>query len=756
MKIHLKYITVLLSLVFLFTGSSLKAKHIIGGEITYTCLGNNVYQFEMYIYRDCSRNDGAPFDNPAVITVYRGANAIFDRVIPQVPGTHIDQQGSVNPPDNPCLQVPSNVCVQQAYYTWTIDFTDHIDASSQQSFHIVYQRCCRNNTINNIINPQGSGATYTIELTPEAQALCNNSPTFNDFPPIVICANEPLVFDHSATDPDGDQVVYEFCAPLLGGGLAGSAGNPGDPNSCNGVSPTPACPPPFSTVAYQLPTFSATKPLAGNPVVQINPNTGLITGTPEIKGQFVVGVCVKEYRGGQLLSVLRRDFQFNVTDCTPVVAARIQNDEQIGVKDYVVNSCGNNTVTFVNQSVQQQNITEQFWRFTIGGVVQEYTDWNATVTFPDTGSYVGKLILNPGKPCTDSANIYVNIYPEINADFDFAYDTCVAGPVSFTDFSSSEAGPILGWSWAFGDGNTSDEVHPDHLFADPGNHNVSLTVIDENECEDTEVQTINWFPAPPVIVVEPSIFDGCAPQHVFFNNLSTPIDSTYDIIWDLGDGSTNGDISPTHIYPNEGVYNVSVEITSPIGCYISESWNNWITVRPSPTAGFSYSPDKPSNFQPEVSFTDESIDAIRWEWLFDSDGTSYDQNPIFAFPDTGLQIVYQIVTHQSGCTDTAMQVIDVEPLIRYFVPNAFSPNSDDINDFFLGKGVIEGMEAFRMTIWNRWGELVFETSNPEEGWNGRILNTGAMSPGGVYVYMIQFIGPRNKPVSLKGFATLVK
>ncbi len=759
MNTHLKYrFTLLLGVVLLLLGNSLYAKHIIGGEITYTCNGNGSYTFDMYIYRDCSRNDGAPFDNPAVITVYLGNGSPFDQIIAQVGGAHIVNQGLVDPPVNPCLEVPENVCVQQAYYQFTVnDLDDFFDPANPESFHIVYQRCCRNNTIANINNPQSSGATYTMEITPQAYELCNNSPVFNDFPPTVICVNEPLVFDHSATDPDGDQMVYEFCAPLLGGGLAGSQGNPGSATACNGVSPTPACAPPFSPVSFQLPTFSATQPLAGNPVVQIDPNTGLITGTPEIIGQFVVGVCVKEYRGGQLLSVLRRDFQFNVTDCTPLVDARIQNDEVIGVKEYVVNSCGNNTVTFINQSVQQQNIDEQFWRFMINGVEEEYTSWDAMVTFPDTGTYMGTLILNPNnQECSDTATIYVNIYPEINADFSFSYDTCVAGPVSFVDGSHSEGGPILEWLWNFGDGNNSDEINPDHLFDDPGNHIVSLTVIDGNECEDTYSQTINWYPAPPIIIIEPSVFDGCAPQHVFFNNLSSPIDSTYTILWNFGDGTTGTDISPTHLYENVGVYDISLEITSPIGCFISDSWSNWINVRPAPTAGFIYSPDRPSNFQPEVSFTDQSIDAIQWEWLFDSDGTSFQQNPVFAFPDTGLQMVYQIVTHASGCTDTATALIDVEPQVRYFVPNAFSPNNDDINDTFRGAGIFDGMEAFHMTIWNRWGELVFETNDPSEGWNGKKLNTGDMSPLGVYVYAIQFIGPRNKPVFLKGFATLVK
>lgn len=727
----------------------LEARHIIGGDVSYVCNGNDSYTFTLKVYRDCL-SGGAPFDAPAVVTIYRGSgNGPFTEF--ENRNVQLGPVSNIVADDNPCLEVPPDVCVQQAEYSFTVTLPQ-----SPDSYHIVYQRCCRNNTINNIIDPGSKGATYSIEVTSAAQMVCNNSPVFNDFPPIVICANSPLSFDHSASDAEGDQLVYEFCAPQLGGGLQGADGNPGPATACNGVSPNPACPPPFGIVNYVLPTYSATAPLAGNPVVSIDPATGLITGTPEIPGQFVVGVCVKEFRGGVLMSVIRRDFQFNVAECEPLVDARIQSDEIIGIKEFVVNSCGNQTVTFQNLSVQRSNISTFRWEFDIGGTTETFTDWDATVTFPAIGTYEGTLLLNPGSECGDTASIFVNIYPEINADYTFDYDTCVAGPVSFTDMSFSNAGPILGWSWDFGDGNSSTDVNPSHLFENPGNQEVTLTVIDENDCEDESTKIVNWFPAPPIILVQPTTFNGCAPQFVFFNNLSTPIDSTYDIIWDFGDGNTSNDISPTHLYEQEGVYDVSVEITSPIGCFISRSYNNWITVRPSPVADFTFTPQMPTSFAPEVSFFDESIDAISWLWLFDTDGTSFQTDPIFAFPDTGLQVVSQIVTHQSGCKDTLVQLIDVVPQVTYFVPNAFTPNNDDTNDFFRGAGIFEGMRNFKMSIWSRWGERLFETSDPTQGWNGRKNNVGKLSPAGVYVYLVNYIGPRGEAIELKGFATLIK
>ncbi len=728
----------------------LSAKHIIGGEITYVCNGGGSYDFTMEIYRDCL-GQGAPFDNPAIITVYRGNSAPFT----EINTFEIGLDNEVTIPENipECLETPPDVCVERGTYGFTINGLNPI----AESYHISYQRCCRNNTINNLNNPGDQGATYTIEITPASQALCNNSPTFNDFPPIVICAGVPINFDHSASDIDGDQLVYEFCSPILGGGIFGTPENAGNANACNGVSPNPACAPPYNSVNYTLPTYSAQNPMGGDPQVSINANTGLITGVPQFQGQYVVGVCVSEYRNGQLLSIVRRDFQFNVAECNPLVLADIQEDEIINGQDFVINSCGTTIVPFINQSLDPDFIDTYSWEFEINGQIETFTEWSPTITFPGLGTYEGTLFLNPGTECGDTANIFVNVYPEINSDYSYTYDTCVAGPVSFVDNSFSGSGTITNWDWTFGDGNTSTDQNPTHQFDVPGLLPVTLAVTDINGCVDELTEFINWQPAPAIIVIEPSTFTGCEPLPIFFNNLSTPIDSTYDIVWDMGDGTFNYDISPTHIYDEEGVYSVSVEITSPIGCFISAEFPNWITVESSPIAGFSCDPENPSNFQPTVTFTDESVDAVSWFWDFNN-MTDYSvlPSPVYMFPDTGLQEVKQIVTHISGCQDTLIKIIDVEPQIRYFLPNAFTPNFDDVNDFFRGQGYFEGIENFSMTIWNRWGELIFETNSPDEEWNGRKKNVGAMSPNGVYVVVVDFDAPRGKNVQIKGFATLIK
>ncbi|MBK9015608.1 MAG: PKD domain-containing protein [Saprospiraceae bacterium] len=745
----------LIAIAFVAWVLPLRAAHIVGGTINYVCNGNGQYTFTMKIYRDCY-GGGAAFDSDftngapfaGTVTIFKGNSTVPFEVISLGTPTITNIPPTIS---NPCLLVPPNVCVEEGVYIFDLDLP-----VSTSSYHVVYQRCCRNSTISNIVQPGETGATYYMELTANAQAVCNNSPTFNDFPPIAICTGEPIDFNHAATDPDGDLLVYELCTPFVGGG-----NDQINSTAPNGVAPDPDLPPPYSAVGFSGP-YSFTNPLSANPPVTIDPSTGFLTGVPNASGQFVVGVCVKEYRNGLLLSETRRDFQFNVAICDPTVVADVLENDTVTfdeVQYYVVNACGSSSVLFTNQSYQQAYINDFRWEFDINGVTQTFTDWNPTVDFPGVGTYYGLLLLNPGAvSCDDTAYIEVNVYPGITADFDFAYDTCVAGPVAFTDETSAGAGPgsIVSWQWDFGDSKVSQEQDPLHTYQIPGDFEVHLLVRDSNNCTGTRTKTLPYFPIPQLLVVAPSEFIGCQPAEIFFDNLSEPVNESYTLNWDFGDGGTSSDISPTHVYDDVGTFTVSLEIISPLGCQTDTTWNNLITVLSSPVADFSYTPSQLSNLVPTAQFTDESTNAVKWRWTFGASGISIDQNPTHTFPDTGLQVVQLVVFHPSGCTDTIQKVLDVIPEVRYFLPNAFTPNGDGSNDGFRGNGVMEGSKDFMLRVWNRYGEQLFETNDPFEAWNGRKNNTGDLSPQGVYVVVVTYTGPRGDKYELRGYATLIK
>ena len=458
-------------LVFIgiFISNDLQAKHIVGGEVTYRCKGisgNSVtFEITFTMYRD-SKGGGANFDNGAGFGIFKGNGEDWEFV--RVRNFNPSNVGAINiDTGNPCLEVPTGIGVEKGTYQFDVV----LDISQTDSYMIAYQRCCRNNTIFNILNPDVTGAVYSVTISPRAQITCDNSPTFDEFPPVVICANSLLTFDHSATDIDGDQIEYSFCAPIAAGGIAGV--NFGDPEACDGITPNPEnCGPPFDEVNFRLPDYRFDRPLGGNPVVDLNPFTGLISGVPNVNGQFVVGICATTYnQSGEIIGIIRRDFQFNVTTCEVAVQAQIDADEIINGNEFIVNSCGENTVNIRNLSTDQSKIFSYDWEFDVNGDLVEFDTRDISYTFPDTGVYRGFLYLNKEGnfvDCQDSAAITINIFPEIVADFGFDYDTCIAGPVDFEDLSFSGAGDVIKWDWDFESGSTSNKQDPPRCWPTRG------------------------------------------------------------------------------------------------------------------------------------------------------------------------------------------------------------------------------------------------------------------------------------------------
>jgi gliding motility-associated-like protein len=735
----------LIVLIALMAPAVLEAKHIVGGEITYQVVSStatsNRYRFTMKIYRDCNSVQSADFDDPAIIGIYNAnTNMLIESfIVPKGPKVNVPA------PTYPCLVLPPDVCVDEATYTW-----EKTLAITNFSYVVLYQRCCRNETISNIINPGNFGATYSVEITSLAQSTQNNSPTFKQFPPTVICANEPLRFDHSATDAEGDQLVYEFCQPLPGGGRSNSG-----LNNCSLVQPSPPCWPPPGSLVFKTPDYTYDKPVGGDPIVKIDPRTGLITGTPREQGQFVVGVCVKEYRNGRLLTTLQRDFQFNVTACDPTVRGKIKADTVFG-KNYLLRACGDKQIKINNLSQDPAVVGNDFaFKINIGGQVRTFTDWQPTISFPDTGRYTGNLLLKPGTQCSDTINLIFEIAPGVNSNFKYTYDTCVAGAVQFTDLSNTAGASVTRWFWDFGDNKVSSQRNPSFQFETPGFKEVLLRTFNSRGCSDDSIATIRWQPVAPLLLIAPSLFTGCSPATIKFNQLSKPVDSTYKIEWDFGDGGKGSAVNPSHTYDKPGTYSIFLKVTSPIGCSTSRTFPDLITIRQGTKANFEFTPKEVTTFNNQVSFFDRSTFASRWQWFFDDDGYSILTNPTYRFRDTGVHKVKLQVSNQY-CTDTIVKFIDVIPKVTYFLPNAFSPNSDGNNDSYRGLGYTDGMREFKFRIFNRWGEKIFETTDPAASWNGKKFNTGQDEPQGVYLCIVTYVNPRGENQEIKSYATLVR
>lgn len=367
--------SILLFLILNACPQNLHATHIVGGEMNYRCLGNDQYEISLTVFRDC--DTGVPwFDSPASIGVFDGQTNVylFQQLVNLDSG--INDTLDIYLPDS-CLIVPSNVCIHTTTYTDTITLP-----FSLTGYTIAYQRCCRNQDIVNIIDPSSTGATYWTYISPAALQACNNSAVFNEWPRVYLCSGVPIAFDHSATDIDGDSIVYELCDPSDGA----TTGNP---------APQPPNVPPYQDILWQAP-YGLTNVLGGSDPLSIDPVTGLLTGTPQNLGVFLVGVCLKEYRNGNLISITRRDFQHVVGTCARQTVADF---DTTGLQ------CNKNlTYPFDNNS---QVVTGTYnWLFDTLGTTQVI---NPSFTFPDTGTYAITLIAGIGSPCIDTFSVNMDV-----------------------------------------------------------------------------------------------------------------------------------------------------------------------------------------------------------------------------------------------------------------------------------------------------------------------------------------------------------
>jgi hypothetical protein len=470
--------------LFLLFSGKMFATHIVGGGMTYEYLGETPngkrFRFTMKVYRDCL-NGQAAFDDPANIAIYRGTEQ--SNTLYQTFGVDITSFSNISITQPDCINNLPNICLQEGIYIW-----ERVLPVSTQSYFVVYQRCCRTNAITNILDPNGTGATYAVEITPKAQEQNNNSPVFNTFPPAVICNHYPIEVDYSVTDVDGDQLVYSFCAPFDGGGPIGGG--------CNNPAPNPPCPPPFTPVVFVGP-YTAAAPMGGNPVVQINSQTGVISGTPQLVGQYVVGVCVEEYRNGVLLSITRRDFQFNVTPCAPQVTALVEYDELAGPNQYIIRKCdGSTNITIQNQSSSTDTLKFE-WIFDLnnGNVVHDSTNFDLNITFPGQGIYNGLLVLNGGQKCGDTAFIQVQLYPPAMLDLGPDIVLCKDSSIVL------DAGTgFIAYLWQDGSGAQTLQMNTS------GNYYITATDACGNMLEDT----LNYIlkPIPDLQLSDESVCPG--------------------------------------------------------------------------------------------------------------------------------------------------------------------------------------------------------------------------------------------------------
>ncbi len=698
-------------------GKTVFSKHIVGGEIIYDFIGGNNYRVTLKVYRDCF-SGGAPFDGvdltvpPAYLSIYYGTG-VLDTII------NIGAPVITNIPptiNNPCIQAPGGICVEQGVYTYTINLPPKAGG-----YFLVYQRCCRNNTILNLVNPGGQGATYFTKIPGPEDVLVNSSPRFKEFPPLFVCNNLPFTFDHSATDPDGDQLVYSLCAPYLG--LDATCPSLGTAGGC----PTVAPPPPYINVNY-IPPYSGGNPISANPAFSINPSTGILTGKPNLTGQFVVGVCIQEFRGPKLLNTHYRDFQFNVTPCIINVLSLFADQRQ---------KCQGNTITFDNQSTSNLGGLTYFWDFGVNPLTTDTSSIkNPVYNYADTGRYVVTLIANPNKPCTDTLKQIVYVYPPLKANFVKQNRQCLKGN-SFNFSNTSQSIPTATFKWNFtanATPSTSILKNPTGIVYNQAGKFFVKLVAKQLTCVDSITDSVRVLNRPTAKINNLPL-SLCDPANVGFSNGSFS-DLPLSYKWLFSNGKTSSAFEPTQIFSPAGIYGATLIATTASLCLDTSiaSVQN-ITVNPSPTAGFSVSPKETTIFEPEINVTDMSGGNVTawYYYLGDGSSSSY-QSFIYPYTSTGVYTITQVVSNAYNCRDSTQQEVTILPEFRFWIPNTFTPNNDGKNDVFMPIAI--GVLKYHFDIFDKWGQHIYSGNNYLEGWDGRF--NGKPCEQDVYVWLIDF------------------
>lgn len=300
-------------------------------------------------------------------------------------------------------------------------------------------------------------------------------------------------------------------------------------------------------------------------------------------------------------------------------------------------------------------------------------------------------------------------------------------------------------------------------FSTPGLYILEWTEDNGFGCTSTaqiQIQVINNTVQPTFAIDDTS---GCMPSvTVNFSNTTNPALIT-SCSWDFGDGNTAvNNCAPTHTYTAVGCYHVTLTVKTTQGCNVDTTFTDSICVYPLPNPDFEANPDPATILNNMVQFTNYSTGASTYKWYFPDGDSSLLSDPLHPVPPyIGEHLVCLEATSSEGCVDSVCKYIEVLDEFIFYVPNSFSPlNQDGINDDF--KPVLSGVnpEKYEFTIFDRWGEILFTTTDIDEAWDGKRQKGSSkeICKSDVYVWKVVLTDKLNKYIDkqFKGHVTLIK
>lgn len=707
----------------------------VGASSTYTWVGPNSF----------SNNT----QNPSIATSSLSSAGVYTVGVTDVNGciNAATTNVVVNPLPVPIAGSNSPICLNNP-----INLTSSGGTGYAWVGPLAYASGLQNPTIANAqLNMSGN---YTVTVT-SAQGCTNTAVTTVSvyaLPSPTITTNSPVCAGGQLTLNGVGGATYQWNGP-------NSFSNPNQNASINPVTMA-------ANGTYTLIASVGTCTASATTVVVINPlpTPNIISNSPVCIGQdILLGAS-----GGTAFAWVGPNSFASANQTETITASVMANAGTYTVTVTDANGCVNSTTGNVIVNPQPvvaatgtsvcENANAQLT--SSGGVtyswsgpggytsnVQNPTIFNAPLT--SSGQYT--VLVTNANSCTNTAVASVTINPAITPTI------ITNSPLCINDILNLSAVGAATFAWSGPNGftsNSSTPTIPANSFAVAGVY--QLNSIDINGCPGADTANVIVNPNPvPQITSGPNV--GCAPLCVTYTIQSTPTASL--AYWDFGNGeSVNGPLSTVSCYNKAGTFTINAVVSDINGCLGSATWT--ATVHPKPVADFNHAPIKPIiNIDGDVTFTDASWGAniVEWNWFFMNTAqyTSVLQNPTFGYTEPGTYVVALVVKSDNGCLDTLLRPLVVGEDYGLYVPNAFTPNNDGWNDGFQPKGF--GIVKYELQIFDRWGEIVFQTKEFTEAWNGTFQGRGSkICKEDVYTWLINVTNVFGKSHELKGHVTLIR
>lgn len=479
-------------------------------------------------------------------------------------------------------------------------------------------------------------------------------------------------------------------------------------------------------------TINAFDHLGGNPTLG-----GVWSGT----GVSAAGIFDPAVAGVGIHDIVYSQSIWNC-DTNATLSINVVNDVIMDFSFKLNPACDQDTVLFTNLSEPGQ----YWWNFA-DGTSPDDTTTNPIHIYQQQNIYPVRLTVRNMDGCIDSVLKMVDIRHPLIAAFNRSDDSICqtdSEPIQFTDVST---GSIVGWNWDFGDGTPISTLqNPTHHYNLAGVHQVRLIINDNIPCYDTIYHTV-YVDSLPFLELNPDRYAICVGEQL---NLSLDyLKPALRVNWVFGDGTywsdANGNGETAHSFDMPGTFWVSVKVDYPV-CAPTTATDS-VVVKAFPVVNLG--PDSVLCLDgPSVLLTDlNNANNPAMSFLWNTGETT----PSINATHPGI---YSVTVSEQDCATTDNIVINKDCYTD--IPNAFTPNGDGDNDYFYPRQLLaKGVTSFTMTVFNRWGQKVFETSNPNgRGWDGRFNDKE--QPMGVYVYQIKVVMKNGKAEEYTGNVTMVK